>query len=83
MTDHLSRFWVRPGLIDLVHSSDDVALRELMRELINQQPFRRDLFRRGLLNPGGDAEAERIVRQRVEAAIEKNHGLVVTLGISE
>ena len=34
--------------------------------------------------PGHDpAEAERIVRQRVEAAIEKNHDLFVTLGISE
>lgn len=54
MTDHLSRSWVRRDLIDLVHSSNDVTLGELMREL-NQQPLRRDLFRRGLLNPGGAA----------------------------
>ena len=47
-TDHISRFWVRPDLADRVRSTNDVVTRELMREIINQQALRRDVFRRGL-----------------------------------
>lgn len=46
--DHLHDFWVPPGLADLVGSTRDVTLREMLRDLATQRPLRRDVFRRGM-----------------------------------
>ncbi len=54
--DHVRRFWAPPDLADLVGSINDVVTRELLRDLINQQALRRDVFRRGLASAlPGDA----------------------------
>lgn len=54
--EHISRFWAPPDLVDLVGSTGDVVTRELLRDLINQQSLRRDVFRRGLASAlPGDA----------------------------
>jgi SAM-dependent methyltransferase len=47
-TDHLDRLGAKAELIDLVRGTDDVAVRETMRDLTVQRSLRRDLFRRGL-----------------------------------
>lgn len=49
--EQLARFWVRPELVDLVRSTDDVVLREMLRDVVNQHALRRDVFRRGLASP--------------------------------
>lgn len=49
ITDQLQHFWAPPELLDLVTSSTDVTVREMLRDLIVQRQLRRDIYRRGLV----------------------------------
>lgn len=60
--EQLARFWVRPELGDLVRSIDDVVLREMIRDVVNQHALRRDVFRRGLASPT-EGQARRWLRE--------------------
>lgn len=51
LTDHIPHYWAPPPLAELVTSTHDVVLREMLRDLITQRPLRRDLFRRGVAMP--------------------------------
>jgi SAM-dependent methyltransferase len=50
-TDHLSAYWVPPGLAEIVLETTDLGIRELVRDLATERPLRRDLFRRGMAAP--------------------------------
>lgn len=50
-TDHLRHLWGPPALLDIIGSTHDTTLQQMVRDLGVQRGFRRDLFRRGLLHP--------------------------------
>jgi len=49
-TDHLQWLWAPPELVDTVTSTEDLALRQVLRDMIAQRALRRDVFRRGIAN---------------------------------
>jgi hypothetical protein len=59
--DHLTNLWAPQQLIDLIESTDDVTVRQILRDLIVQRQLRRDLYRRGLATPTA-VERERWLR---------------------
>jgi hypothetical protein len=45
--DAMSTYWAPPALADLVTSTDDIVLQQMLRDLITMRPLRRDVYRRG------------------------------------
>lgn len=47
-TDHRPGWWAPPDLLEVVTGTDDLVLREMMRDVATQRSLRRSIFRRGL-----------------------------------
>ncbi|MEI7547052.1 MAG: class I SAM-dependent methyltransferase [Actinomycetota bacterium] len=59
-TDHLRDLWVPPELSSVLSDTTDPTLQQMLRDLIVQQPFRRDLFRRGVVTAAGERREGRV-----------------------
>ena len=82
--DHMTGLWVQPELTDLVVSTADVTLQQMLRDVIVQRPLRRDLFRRGLAT-STDVEREAWLRDLVVVGLGLDYvdGAVVDVPVGE
>ena len=68
LTDNINAASVPGGMFQLLQDTQDIALRETLRDLGNAQSFRRDIFRRGLATISGSehmARAEAVVLEPI------------------
>lgn len=57
-TDHIGSFGAPPDLIPMLVDTNDLATRELLRDLANERALRRDLYRRGVSAAANAARRE-------------------------
>jgi len=50
-TDHLRHLWAKSELAALIDGTPDTTLQQLIRDIGSNRAFRRDIFRRGLVQP--------------------------------